>query len=64
MSSSLRTSCRRAQSSTGLSPYTPDQAADSLSQLAQLHVVGWRHTGLGAMQWLAPRLGSYLLSQE
>lgn len=44
----------------GLSPYTPDQVAQSLSQLAQLHASGWQHSGLGGLEWLTPRLDSYL----
>jgi len=45
----------------GLSPYGPDQVAESLSQLAELHTFGWHHRGLDQLSWLAPRLDSYLI---
>ncbi len=45
----------------GLSPYTPDQAAESLSQLAELHAYGWSRPDLAQTRWLEPRLSSYLI---
>lgn len=42
------------------SDYTPDQAAESLAQLATLHASTWGATDLAATRWLTPRLGSYL----
>lgn len=43
----------------GNSPYTPDQTAQTLTELARLHAATWadpRHT----QEWLAPRLGRVL----
>jgi hypothetical protein len=38
-----------------LSPYTPDQAADSLRQFARLHAATWCDPITQAAPWLAPR---------
>ncbi|GAA3389352.1 aminoglycoside phosphotransferase family protein [Cryptosporangium minutisporangium] len=43
-----------------LSEYTPDQAAESLAQLAALHASTWGDSRLAGLRWLAPRLRSYL----
>ena len=43
-----------------LSPYTPDQAAESLSQLATLHAAAWERPALRDSPWLASRLSAYL----
>jgi phosphotransferase family enzyme len=45
----------------GLSPYTPDQVAESVSQLADLHAYGWSRPDLAQTTWLEPRLSSYLI---
>jgi hypothetical protein len=45
----------------GLSPYTPDQVAESVSQLAELHAYGWGRPDLTETSWLEPRLSSYLV---
>lgn len=45
----------------GLSPYTPDQVAESLCQLADLHAYGWGRSDLHALPGLAPRLDTYLV---
>jgi hypothetical protein len=45
----------------GLSPYTPDQVAESVSQLAELHAYGWDRPDLTKASWLDPRLSSYLV---
>ena len=45
-----------------LSPYTVDQAAESLEQLARLHAATWMHT-VGSSEWLAPRLSSYTVAR-
>ncbi|CUU56693.1 Phosphotransferase enzyme family protein [Parafrankia irregularis] len=42
------------------SDYTPDQAAESLAQLATLHASTWGAADLATTEWLAPRLTSYL----
>ncbi|MGW0662893.1 phosphotransferase [Streptodolium elevatio] len=39
--------------------YTPDLAAESLSQLALLHASGWGDEQAATANWLAPRLASY-----
>ncbi|OAA21764.1 phosphotransferase family protein [Frankia sp. EI5c] len=41
----------------GRHPYTPDQAADSLEQLARLHAVTWGDPSLAAAGWLSSRMG-------
>jgi hypothetical protein len=43
-----------------LSDYTPDQAAESLAQLARLHAATWGAPALAEVGWLAPRLATYL----
>lgn len=43
-----------------LTPYRPDQAAESLTELARLHAATWRAPGLSRVDWLAPRMGSHL----
>jgi hypothetical protein len=43
-----------------LSPYTPDQAAESLSQLATLHASTWGRAEYRDQPWLANRLLTYL----
>ncbi|MDT3439100.1 MULTISPECIES: phosphotransferase [unclassified Pseudofrankia] len=43
-----------------LAPYTPDQAAVSLSQLARLHASTWGVPALADVGWLAPRLDGHL----
>ncbi|ADP82443.1 phosphotransferase [Pseudofrankia inefficax] len=43
-----------------LTPYTPDQAAESLAELARLHAATWRAPGLAEVDWLAPRMTSHL----
>lgn len=45
-----------------LSPYTVDQAAESLEQLARLHAATWMHT-VGGSTWLTPRLSSYTVAR-
>jgi thiamine kinase-like enzyme len=45
---------------TALSPYTVDQAAATLEQLARLHAVDVQAPAIRDMQWLDPRLGGYL----
>jgi len=45
----------------GLSPFSPDQVAESVSQLARLHAFGWNRTDLDELPWLSPRLDSYLV---
>ena len=47
---------------SALSPYTVDQAAESLEQLAHLHAATWMHT-VGSSGWLAPRLFSYTVAR-
>ncbi|OLT12151.1 aminoglycoside phosphotransferase [Actinomadura sp. CNU-125] len=42
------------------SDYTPEQAAESLAQLATLHAATWGDPAIGAAGWLAPRLGATL----
>ena len=43
-----------------LSSYTPDQAAQSLAELAKLHAATWQSPSLATAGWLAPRLETYL----
>lgn len=43
-----------------LSDYTPDQAAESLAELAKLHAATWQAPALAAVGWLEPRLKTYL----
>ena len=42
-----------------LSPYSPDQAAQSLAELAQLHATTWGPHPLATEPWLASRLSTY-----
>ena len=42
-----------------LSPYTPDQVAESLVELARLHASTWGDVGRASVPWLAPRLRTY-----
>jgi aminoglycoside phosphotransferase (APT) family kinase protein len=44
---------------TALSPYTPDQAAATLDQLARLNAAGWDGALLRDARWLDPRLTSF-----
>jgi hypothetical protein len=46
-----------------LSDYTPDQAAQSLEELAKLHAATRRRPQYADVPWLAPRLDSYLQSR-
>lgn len=46
-----------------LDPYTPDQAAESLEQLATLHARTWLDPQLGAWGWLANRCHLYTLTR-
>jgi hypothetical protein len=43
-----------------LSDYTPDQAAESLAELAKLHAATWQAPALAGVGWLASRLATYL----
>jgi hypothetical protein len=43
-----------------LSGYTPDQAAESLAELAKLHAATWQAPALAGVGWLASRLATYL----
>jgi thiamine kinase-like enzyme len=43
---------------TALSPYTVDQAAATLDQLAQLHARYWGDESLASFSWLRPKLTS------
>ena len=45
---------------TALSPYTVDQTAATLDQLARLHAAGRAGLRVDDTAWLAPRLGGYL----
>ena len=45
---------------TALSPYTVDQAAATLEQLARLHAADLDHLDLPDASWLEPRLAGYL----
>lgn len=47
----------------GRSPYTPDQAAESLGELAKLHAATWGDARLAETPWLAPRLTSTVQSR-
>jgi hypothetical protein len=42
-----------------LSPYTPDQTAQSLEQLASLHASTWMRPEYADAAWLAPRFSTY-----
>ena len=42
-----------------LSPYSPDQVARSLEELARLHGATWGDTALASEPWLASRLQTY-----
>ena len=44
-----------------LSEYTPEQAAQSLEQLAKLHAATWRAPAYAEASWAHSRLASYLL---
>ncbi|MCV7380951.1 aminoglycoside phosphotransferase [Mycobacterium alsense] len=44
----------------GNSPYTADQAVDTLAQLARLHAATWSQPRWAGVEWLAPRLGRVL----
>ena len=44
----------------GNSPYTADQTAQSLSELAKLHAATWAYPLYADARWLAPRLGRSL----
>ena len=55
-----------AQGATFLDPrsdYSPDQAAESLEQLAMLHAATWGDARCAAADWLAPRLANTLLGR-
>jgi hypothetical protein len=43
------------------SAYTPDQAAESLGELAKLHAATWCAPAFAAADWLEPRFGTYLV---
>ncbi|OHV30209.1 aminoglycoside phosphotransferase [Pseudofrankia sp. EUN1h] len=43
------------------SDYTPDQAAESLGELARLHAAAWGDPALAKADWLASRMSMYLL---
>ncbi len=43
-----------------LSAFTPDQAAESLEELAKLHAATWGRGAVADAGWLASRLGTYL----
>jgi hypothetical protein len=43
-----------------LSDYTPEQAAESLEQLAELHAATWCHPAYAGAPWLASRMDGYL----
>ncbi|MDT3439904.1 aminoglycoside phosphotransferase family protein [Pseudofrankia sp. BMG5.37] len=42
------------------SDYTPDQAAESLTELARLHAAAWGDPALADARWLAGRMDGYL----
>lgn len=44
-----------------LSPYSPDQVAESLGELAKLHGSTWCSPTYATAEWLAPHLEQYLL---
>ncbi|MCU1614639.1 MAG: hypothetical protein JWO98_2179 [Frankiales bacterium] len=44
---------------TALEPYSTDQAAASLQQLATLHAESWNGSGAGATPWLTNRLAEF-----
>ncbi|MBL7496375.1 phosphotransferase [Frankia sp. CNm7] len=46
-----------------LTPYTPDQTAESLAELARLHAATWCAPALADARWLAPRLSTYLVQR-
>jgi Phosphotransferase enzyme family len=46
-----------------LSPYTPDQTAESLGELAKLHGATWRNPAYVGAGWLDPRLESFLVQR-
>jgi hypothetical protein len=46
-----------------LDPYTPDQAAETLGQLATLHARTWLDPELEALPWLANRCALYTLTR-
>lgn len=45
---------------TVLTPYTPDQAAGSLDQLARMHATTWRGRGFEKLPWLRPRVDHFI----
>jgi hypothetical protein len=45
------------------SDYTPDQTAASLEELAKLHAATWGDPAYAKVDWLAPRLESYLMQR-
>ncbi len=47
----------------GRSEYSPDQAAESLTQLARLHASTWGDPAVTAVPWLESRLRHYLLGR-
>lgn len=46
-----------------LSDFTPDQAAESLAELAKLHAATWRNPAYADASWLRSRLETYLLQR-
>jgi hypothetical protein len=52
-----------AQFLHALDPYTPDQAAATLEQLATLHARTWLDPGLAELPWLANRCNLYTLTR-
>jgi hypothetical protein len=45
------------------SDFTPDQAAESLGELAKLHAATWRSPAYAQVSWLNSRLESYLMQR-
>lgn len=45
-----------------LTPYTPEQAASSLDQLAQMHAATWRGRQLERFPWLKSRVDNFIKS--
>jgi Phosphotransferase enzyme family len=45
------------------SAFTPDQAAESLGELAKLHAATWRNPAYVGASWLDPRLESFLIQR-
>ena len=46
-----------------LSPYTADQTAQSLEQLAELHSATWQRPDLASLSWLRPRAQDYTITR-